>query len=99
MPLTVQAGEKLFHDMSCSACHTINGVGGKIGPDLSVYGLQRTKEYMIQHHINPRSLIGGSIMPDFDYSKSGLEALALYLSSLKKLTVDNAVVYAPAGKQ
>ncbi len=99
VPVTAQAGESLFRGMACNACHTVNGVGGKIGPDLSVYGLQRTKEYMIQHHINPRSLIGGSIMPDFDYSTSELEALSLYLSSLKKLTVDNAVVYAPVKGQ
>jgi mono/diheme cytochrome c family protein len=93
--VTVERGQQLFTEMACNACHTINGVGGKIGPDLSVYGNQRTKEYMIQHHINPRTLIGGSIMPDFPYSKSELEALALYLSSLKTLTADNAVVYAP----
>ena len=99
VPLTVAAGEKLFRDMACNACHTINGAGGKIGPDLSVYGLQRAKEYKIQHHINPRSVVGGSIMPDFDYSVSGLEAIALYLSSLKSLTADNAVVYAPAKQQ
>jgi len=99
VPVTVQAGEILFREMACNACHTINGIGGKIGPDLSVYGLQRTKEYMIQHHIHPRSLIAGSIMPDFDYSVSELEALSLYLSSLKKLTVDNALVYAPLKEQ
>ena len=96
VPVTEEAGRALFADMACNACHTINGKGGKIGPDLSVYGLQRTKEYMIQHHINPRSVIAGSIMPDFDYSPSELRALALYLSSLKKLTADNEVVYAPA---
>ena len=99
VPETVEAGETLFREMACNACHTINGIGGKIGPDLSVYGLQRTKEYMIQHHINPRSVIAGSIMPDFDYSPSGLRAIALYLSSLRKLTVDNAVIYAPAKQQ
>jgi len=98
VPVTEESGRHLFTDMGCNACHTINGVGGKIGPDLSVYGLQRTKEYMVQHHINPRILIGGSIMPDFRYSKSELDALALYLSSLKKLTADNAVVYAPPAK-
>jgi hypothetical protein len=38
-------------------------------------------------------------MPDFDYSVSELEALSLYLSSLKKLTVDNALVYAPVKEQ
>jgi sulfur oxidation c-type cytochrome SoxX len=96
VPLTAEAGETLFREMACNACHTINGSGGKIGPDLSVYGLQRTKQYMIQHHINPRSVIGGSIMPDFEYSNSELEAIALYLSSLRKLTVDNSLVYAPA---
>jgi len=53
---------------------------------------------MVQHHINPRSVIAGSIMPDFEYSPSELQALALYLSSLKKLTADNEAVYAPAQK-
>lgn len=93
VPVTVESGRNVFEAKACNACHTINGRGGKIGPDLSVYGLQRTKEWMIQHHINPRSLVAGSMMPDFKYSKSELEALALYLSSLKKLTVNNAAVY------
>jgi len=93
VPLTVEAGRKVFADKSCDACHSINGVGGKIGPDLSVYGRQRTKEWIIQHHIDPRTLIGGSIMPDFRYSRSELEALALYLSSLTTLTNDNAAYY------
>jgi cbb3-type cytochrome oxidase cytochrome c subunit len=94
IPVTVEAGKQAFADKYCDACHTINGVGGKVGPDLSVVGLQRTKEWMVQHHLNPRSLVGGSVMPDFKYSASELEAIALYLSTLKALTVDNAVVYA-----
>lgn len=94
VPVTIESGKLVFDNKHCDACHTINGAGGKIGPDLSVYGLIRTKEWMIQHHINPRSLVGGSVMPDFKYSKTELEALALYLESLQKLEVDNAVVYA-----
>lgn len=86
--VSIESGKQVFADKACNACHTINGVGGKIGPDLSVYGLQRTKEWMIQHHLNPRLLVGGSIMPDFRYSQSELEALALYLESLTKLTYD-----------
>jgi cbb3-type cytochrome oxidase cytochrome c subunit len=92
--VTIESGKQVFANKHCNACHVINGVGGKIGPDLSVYGLQRTKEWMIQHHLNPRSLVGGSVMPDFKYSQTELEALALYLESLKELEVDNAVVYA-----
>ncbi len=92
--VTVESGKQVFKNKHCNACHVINGVGAKIGPDLSVYGLQRTKEWMIQHHINPRSVVGGSVMPDFKYSKTELEALAVYLESLKTLEVDNAIVYA-----
>lgn len=94
VPVTIESGKQVFAAKHCDACHTINGVGGKIGPDLSVYGLQRTKEWTIQHHLNPRSLIGGSVMPDFKYAKTELEALALYLGSLRKLDVENAAVYA-----
>jgi mono/diheme cytochrome c family protein len=94
VPVTVEAGRAVFENRSCSACHTINGVGGKIGPDLSVYGRIRTKEWMIQHHINPRSVVGGSVMPDLRYSQSELEAVSLYLSTLTELKVDNASVYA-----
>jgi mono/diheme cytochrome c family protein len=93
--VSVASGKLVFEGKHCNACHVINGAGGKIGPDLSVYGLQRTKEWMIQHHLNPRSLVGGSVMPDFRYSKTELEALALYLESLTTLTADNAALYAP----
>lgn len=93
VPVTVESGKEVFAAKHCDACHTINGAGGKIGPDLSVYGLQRSKEWMIQHHINPRSLVGGSVMPDFRYSPSELEALELFLESQKSLQVDNAAIY------
>jgi len=94
--VSVESGERVFHDKACNSCHMINGVGGKVAPDLSVYGLQRTKEWMIEHHINPRTLVGGSIMPDFEYSRSELEALALYLETLTELTVDNAALWSAA---
>ncbi len=93
VPVSVASGEAVFKGKACNACHTINGVGGKVGPDLSVYGRLRTKEWMIEHHRNPRELIGGSIMPNFTYSESELEALARYLESLRELTVDNSVIY------
>lgn len=93
VPVTIASGKQVYEDKACNACHMINGVGGKIGPDLSVYGLQRTRAWMIQHHLNPRSLVGGSIMPDFEYSQSELEALGLYLEAQRELTVDNAEIY------
>ncbi len=82
VPVTIGSGRQTFDRIHCAACHTIDGVGGKIGPDLSVVGLQRTREWHIQHLRDPRSLVSGSIMPDFRYSESELAALGLYLESL-----------------
>ncbi len=92
--VSIDSGRKVFEKKACIACHMINGDGGQVGPDLSVYGLQRTGEWMIQHHIDPRRLVGGSIMPDLEYSESELKALELYLESLKELKVDYAEIYA-----
>jgi mono/diheme cytochrome c family protein len=83
VPVNIASGENVFKGRACNACHIINGTGGKVGPNLSVYGLQRTIDWMIQHHIDPRSLVGGSRMPDFKFSNSELKALSLYLSSLE----------------
>ena len=93
--VSVESGKKVFEARACNACHMVNGEGGKIGPDLSVHGLQRTTDWMIQHNIDPRSLVAGSIMPDLEYSKTELEAIGLYLESLTELKVDNAAIYAP----
>jgi mono/diheme cytochrome c family protein len=81
--VSLESGQKLFLDKGCTACHRVHGVGELVGPDLSVVGLQRTKEWIIQHFINPRSLVAGSLMPDFELSPSEMDALTLYLMSLK----------------
>ena len=36
------AGERVFNDKGCVKCHAVNGVGGKIGPDLGRAGRPRT---------------------------------------------------------
>lgn len=93
--ITVESGKNVFERKACIACHMTNGEGGTIGPDLSVCGAQRTKEWMNQHHVDPRSLVGGSIMPDLEFSESELEAVSLYLESLTELKADNAAIFAP----
>jgi len=36
------AGSRVFGRKGCSGCHSVNGVGGKSGPDLGQLGKQRT---------------------------------------------------------
>lgn len=86
--ISVESGARLFQSKGCYACHRIDGEGELVGPDLSVVGLQRTKEWLIQHFINPRSLVAGSLMPDFELSPSEMEALTLFLMERKGITQD-----------
>jgi putative heme-binding domain-containing protein len=39
-------GEKIFRTQ-CTACHRVNGVGGRLGPDLSRVGVARARDAMI----------------------------------------------------
>ncbi len=40
------AGEQIFATAGCQSCHMIHGVGGQVGPDLSVVGtLGKTATY------------------------------------------------------
>lgn len=55
-PLTdaSRAGQKLYFEMGCAACHTINKVGGQFGPKLDGIGARRSREFITAHITNPR---------------------------------------------
>ena len=78
-------GARLFALRGCQGCHTVNGVGGKVGPDLSHIGSHMPdKEMQIQHLKDPRSVHPESSMPGFStLPEDELEELAEYLVSLK----------------
>ena len=81
---TVNPGEIVFKAQGCSACHTINGIGGKIGPDLTHVGSRRSKEWIEAQIENPKSHDPDSIMPSFAaLPEKDIEDLADYLSGLK----------------
>jgi ubiquinol-cytochrome c reductase cytochrome b subunit len=56
------AGAILFRDQDCAHCHTIAGVGGKKGPDLT--NLPRDK-FWTPEKIAHQILNGGQKMPPF----------------------------------
>jgi len=41
-----QNGEKIFR-ASCAGCHRVNGVGGRLGPDLSRIGVARARDAIV----------------------------------------------------
>lgn len=53
---SAEAGQKIFQ-RSCVACHAVNGVGGKIGPDLA--GSWRNGAgYFIENIVDPNAVVG-----------------------------------------
>src|SRR5271165_2828369 len=47
-------GALLFQKNSCGACHSVNGIGGKIGPPLNGLAQRRTEAWVIQHFQSPQ---------------------------------------------
>jgi len=78
-------GAAVYEKYACSACHTINGIGGTSGPDLSHVGSRLPDpEWHRQHLANPQSVVPDSAMPPYpQITGEELDLLANYLSSLK----------------
>ena len=78
-------GAKQFALQGCQGCHMINGVGGRIGPDLTHIGKDLPDvQWHIKHLKDPAAVHPGSAMPAFSaLSEDQLEELAEYLVSLK----------------
>lgn len=79
-------GRALYAQRGCAACHVIRGVGGQVGPDLTVEGSKpgRDLEWHLKHFRNPLAISPGSIMPPLaDVKEEDLKALAEYMLSLK----------------
>jgi putative heme-binding domain-containing protein len=57
-----EKGKKLLaasakNDMQCLKCHTIHGVGGQVGPDLSVIGKKASRENLYESILYPSKAI------------------------------------------
>ena len=68
LPGNEAAGKKIFFGKAeCSSCHMISGVGGFLGPDLSVYGAELSAKAVLNAIIKPRKI-----------SQSGYRLAAVY---------------------
>ena len=80
-----QQGKQLFGSLGCMGCHTINGQGGKVGPNLSNEGNSDHSEQWLTTQIrDPKANDPSTIMPAFDnLTKQQVGNLVDYLKSLK----------------
>jgi len=68
------SGEQVYKDWECGACHTMQGVGGNVGPELveldNRYQLEDLKQFLLEP---PED------MPPFEGSEEEVDALARYI--------------------
>lgn len=80
------AGKAVFA-AQCTNCHSIGGMGGRRGPDLSHVGAEseHTAQWIAEFVKDPKSKKPGSRMPAFGnrIPDSDLKALSEYLAGLK----------------
>jgi mono/diheme cytochrome c family protein len=76
-------GRRLFQQKGCIGCHSIGGLGGKIGPALDDVGLRRSSEWMIQHFRDPQAVSPGTVMPRFGFTEPEARALTDFLLHLR----------------
>jgi mono/diheme cytochrome c family protein len=94
LPMTASAvdGQRLYQKMGCAQCHSINGLGGYLGPKLDGIGRSHSKAYVASHVTNAQAVAVENAeisrfvqtpMPKFDnISKQDAESIADFLLTL-----------------
>lgn len=83
-------GKEIYDKAGCVACHSINKVGGWLGPHLDGIGGRHDRKYIIEHINVPEVVAQESIgeevfpseMPSFKLSEQDTQKIADYLISL-----------------
>ena len=102
----VNQAKQLVQEKNCRACHTINGRGGVIGPDLTYAGEKSPEQYdysrisgvrsafawHVAHLQNPKALSPDTVMPNFSFSSREAQALTLLVMSWKRTSLPNRFI-------
>jgi putative heme-binding domain-containing protein len=59
------------NDLQCLKCHTVRGVGGNVGPDLSVIGKKASRENLFESILYPSKAIADQYLTWVVETKSG----------------------------
>lgn len=73
-------GALLFRELGCINCHSFQGQGGAMGPDLTAVSARMSREEIGRYIKNPEQENPGTRMPAFaDLGKGELQAIIDFL--------------------
>lgn len=74
-------GKNMFGALLCQSCHSMNGEGGSIGPDLTRLGTRFSTRDMLVHIIEPDKEVSDQYAPYLFSLKNGKSVLAKLVKS------------------
>ena len=79
----VSIGKANFQGFGCATCHTVAGLGGSLGPDLTMVGFRKSSEWLDLWLSSPESWKHNTLMPNFYLKEPARKSIVAYLASLK----------------
>ena len=86
---------QLYARYKCFVCHSFNGYGGTLAPDLSYEGSRSQRNWLVQFLKNPQTIRPTLTvrMPEFNMSDADATAIAQYVSTtLRNSRVDPTAI-------
>jgi putative membrane-bound dehydrogenase-like protein len=77
----------LTSNLQCLKCHTVRGVGGQIGPDLSVIGKKASRENLFESILSPSKAIADQYVTWTVETDKGLSISGLIVEDNKDVVV------------
>ena len=105
----INLAKQLFKKKKCLICHTVEGKGGMVGPELTFHG-DKSPELLdfshvtgdktmfnwdYQHLMDPGKVSPGTTMPTFGFKPEEARALTMMLLSWKHLTFPPQYIPSP----
>lgn len=81
-PASIQSSRPRMFDQVCTACHSVAGRGGAIGPPLDGIATRRDRDYLVRWLRDPTAVKPGTTMPNLHIAEAQLTELVDYLVTL-----------------
>lgn len=81
LPRDINAGENIYREKGCKACHQRGIEGGAVGPNLSKVDERLTPNYIYMHLKDPQRWGASKVAPNYDLRDEEIDNLTKFLSN------------------